>query len=416
MKKRLLVSFAIVFLFFSFATCIYFLYNFWYLNLVNDIKLSLNGDETISLNLGDEYIESGYSASFKDIDLTNEVKTYTNLDITKVGTYEITYVVNYNDKEASLRRNIMVVDNVSPEIKLKGKENVTLYLNSTYKDSGATASDNYDGNLTKSIETTGKVNTKEEGEYIITYTVKDNAGNVAKKERIVKVIKRPLVHKPGVAVLNYHFFGSSANNCPGINCITAAKFEDHLKYLKENNYKVLTMQEFVDYMYGNLNIPDKSVLITIDDGALGTGKHNGNILIPLLEKYEIPATLFLITGWWDKSNYISPYLDIESHSHDLHFEGVCNGVARGAKTLCVSKEERIDDLTKSVNVTNSLNAFCYPFYVYNDSIIEDLKEVGFKLAFAGGDIKASRNSNKYKIPRFHIKSDITLDDFISIVY
>ena len=39
----------------------------------------------------------------------------------------------------------------------------------------------------------------------------------------------------------------------------------------------------------------KSVLITIDDGALGTGIQNGNKLIPILEEYKMHATLFLIT-------------------------------------------------------------------------------------------------------------------------
>ena len=36
-----------------------------------------------------------------------------------------------------------------------------------------------------------------------------------------------------------------------------------------------------------ISIPEKSVLITIDDGAKGTGKHNGHKLIPLLEEYKM---------------------------------------------------------------------------------------------------------------------------------
>ncbi len=53
------------------------------------------------------------------------------------------------------------------------------------------------------------------------------------------------------------------------------------------------MQEFRDWMYGKKSIFQKrSVLITIDDGAMGTGAHNGNKLIQFLEEYEMHATLF----------------------------------------------------------------------------------------------------------------------------
>lgn len=59
--------------------------------------------------------------------------------------------------------------------------------------SGATATDDRDGDLTSKIETTGKVDTKKAGTYKITYTVKDAAGNVATATRtvIVKEDKKP---------------------------------------------------------------------------------------------------------------------------------------------------------------------------------------------------------------------------------
>lgn len=59
--------------------------------------------------------------------------------------------------------------------------------------SGATATDDRDGDLTSKIETTGKVDTKKAGTYKITYTVKDAAGNTATATRtvIVKEDKKP---------------------------------------------------------------------------------------------------------------------------------------------------------------------------------------------------------------------------------
>lgn len=80
-------------------------------------------------------------------------------------------------------------DKEKPVIKLKGNRTVTLKLNETYKEEGATATDNKDGDLTDKIKITGKVDTKKEGTYTITYTVEDSAKNVATEKRTIKVVK-----------------------------------------------------------------------------------------------------------------------------------------------------------------------------------------------------------------------------------
>ena len=220
-----------------------------------------------------------------------------------------------------------------------------------------------------------------------------------------------------IAVLNYHFFYDPeiGETCPDSNCKTVQDFEKELIFLKQNNYKALTMEEFTKWMYGEIELPARSVLITIDDGAMGTGTHNGNKLIPLLEKYQTHATLFLITGWWPIGNYSSPYLDIESHTYDMHEGNYCEGQPRGSKLLCSSKEQVTEDLRKSAEITGSKNAFCFPMYVYNNTTLQVLEEIGFKLAFVGGDYKATRNNNIYQVPRYHIYRETSLDQFVNMI-
>lgn len=220
-----------------------------------------------------------------------------------------------------------------------------------------------------------------------------------------------------IAVLNYHFFydPSIGEDCNEGICEKVSDFENQLKYLKENNYKTLTMEEFRSWMYGEIELPARSVLLTVDDGAMGTGKHNGNKLIPLLEKYSMHATLFLITGWWDISNYQSEYLDVESHSYDMHEGNYCNGVSRGSKMLCLSHEKVLEDLKKSIEITKSKTSFCFPLYAYNESTINAVKESGFSIAFVGGGRKASRNDDKFKIPRFPIQKSTSLEQFVNMI-
>ena len=216
-----------------------------------------------------------------------------------------------------------------------------------------------------------------------------------------------------VAVLNYHFFyDSNTEVCDESICISTDNFRKQLSYLKENGYKALTIQEFNDWMDGKIEIPTKSVLITIDDGAAGTFNH----LPQILNEYEMYATLFLISGWWPISRYqSSSYLQIQSHGHDLHDSNYCDNSGCGYKSLKLSKEELKSDLINSINTIGTNLAFCYPFYQTNSNLVQAVKESGFRLGFVGGNKKATRSSNKYYIPRYIIYKNTSLDEFIKMV-
>lgn len=80
------------------------------------------------------------------------------------------------------------IDNEKPVITLNGNNVVTVFLNDTYTDAGATATDNIDGVITSNIITTSNVNTNVVGSYNVTYTVTDMAGNTQTVIRTVNVI------------------------------------------------------------------------------------------------------------------------------------------------------------------------------------------------------------------------------------
>ena len=243
------------------------------------------------------------------------------------------------------------------------------------------------------------------------YTSVDDVLRMANGEE-VKQSSDEEVNKQGVPVLNYHFFyDPNEDVCDESICLEVSKFREHLEYLKNNNFKTLTIEEFRKWMYGEIEVPSKSVLITVDDGAKGTGKHNGNKLNPLLEEYHLNATLFLITGWWDIENYRGDYLDIQSHTNDMHQYGTCG---RG-QINCATYEEAKADLQQSINRIGNTDSFCFPFYMTSDTALKAVKDLGFKLSFVGGSVNAKRTNNKWLIPRYPIHSNITMDRFKSMV-
>lgn len=337
--------------------------------------LATNKLYTISLNEYQEWLKGNILLKKGAIILISSDETFTNKDL------------NINQLKNT---NIKLVNNN----KVSDKNNKLDSISSYY--------------ITN--ETTKEYFTKIINQESFTYPVKTITKTTPGKRNLVG-------NATSIPVINYHFFYDPRLNegCNESNCLSTEKFEEQLKYLQDNGFKTLTIQEFRKWLYNEIELPAKSVLLTIDDGAMGTGKHNGNKLIPLLEKYNSYATLFLITGWWARDNYNSPNLNVESHTHDMHTERICKTEARGAKMLCSTYEEIVADLQTSININQSNEAFCYPFFVTNEKAISAVKNLGFKMAFVGGSSYATRSSDKYKIPRFPIQSSITLEQFINIV-
>ena len=161
-------------------------------------KITLKGDKKVSICPHAEYKEEGYSATDNyDGDLTKKVK------ITKKDNI-ITYLVKDTaGNTTKVKRTIIKEDKTAPVITLKQGSTITLYLNETWKEPGYTAIDNCDSDITNKVETSGNVNTKKLGTYKITYSVTDEAGNVAKIERTVKVVNRPVADGSSIIYLTF---------------------------------------------------------------------------------------------------------------------------------------------------------------------------------------------------------------------
>lgn len=169
-------------------------------NVIDKIEpvITLDGDENYILNFGTEYVEPGFRASDNyDGDITEKVETQ---KIEKdEENYDIKYTVkDSSNNEAKCVRHIKIVDNEAPAITLNGNQIVSIILGNPYNESGATAIDNKDGDVSSKIKISGNVDTSKEGVYLITYTVQDAKGNSSEEHR--KVIVNS-VEKAGIIYL-----------------------------------------------------------------------------------------------------------------------------------------------------------------------------------------------------------------------
>ena len=212
-----------------------------------------------------------------------------------------------------------------------------------------------------------------------------------------------------IPAILYHFiYLDGDTSCRDIICHSEEQIDSHFKYLSDNEVFTLNTSEVLMFINGEINLPKKSILITIDDGARAEN------FIPFLEKYKLNATLFLVSSWYSLDKFKSPYLEVASHTHDMHTTGVCpNG--QGGGINCLPKEDILNDLKLSRETLNGTEAFCFPFYEYSDYSINLVKESGFKMAFIGGSTKIKKGIDPYKIPRYPILSSFGVDYISNLI-
>ena len=212
-----------------------------------------------------------------------------------------------------------------------------------------------------------------------------------------------------IPAILYHFiYLDGDSSCNDIICHSEEQIDSHFKFLADNDVFTLNTSEVLSFIKGEINLPKKSILITIDDGARAEN------FIPFLEKYQLNATLFLVSSWYPVSKFSSSYLEIASHTHNMHTTGVCP-TGQGGGINCLPESDILNDLKLSRETLNNTKAFCFPFYEYSSYSINLVKEAGFEMAFIGGSTKIKKGTDPYKIPRYPILSSFGVDYISNLV-
>lgn len=187
-------------------------------------QIVLDGDMEMTIEKGESFIEPGYTATDDcDGDITDLVSVAQEPE-------GIIYTVidSYGNADV-VTRTVTYVDTLPPVLTLNGEPELWLKAGQSYQDPGVTAQDQGDGDVTDSVSVTGDVNIYHAGDYLLTYTATDAAGNSATVERTVHVEPRPQpdVVEPGDKVVYLTF-----DDGPG------QYTEQLLEVLEEYNVKV----------------------------------------------------------------------------------------------------------------------------------------------------------------------------------
>ncbi|MDH5691787.1 MAG: polysaccharide deacetylase family protein [Gammaproteobacteria bacterium] len=217
-----------------------------------------------------------------------------------------------------------------------------------------------------------------------------------------------------VPILCYHRFGKGHIKLS----VSEKNFQEQMKYLYDNGYEVISLKQFVDFIEKGKRVPQKSVVITIDDGYRSTY----TVAYPILKKYNFPATVFLYTDFmgardalkWDqiKSMYNSGLIDMQPHSKS-HPNMAIQKTNESSTDYKVRVREEVSvpggHITQKIKAP--LHTFAYPYGDTNEEVIGELKAKKYSLGVTVIPGVNSSFSYPYMLKRTMIFGDHTLKQF-----
>lgn len=211
-----------------------------------------------------------------------------------------------------------------------------------------------------------------------------------------------------IPILTYHRF---AENCSSLLCMPTKIFELQMRYLKENGYHVITAEDLVDFLDYRQGLPQKSVLITMDDGYRSVY----NIAYPILKKYGFKATLFIYTSFvgvskmaitWDQLKEMQAN-GFTIGSHTIYHSDLTNPKEdESEQEHIVRVKEELNGSKKIIDQKLGQDTYflAYPFGYYDQRSIQMAKEAGYKLAMS-----VKRGNNPFFANPFALRRDQILE-------
>ena len=154
--------------------------------------ISLLGEATMNIPAGSVWTEPGATASdVAEGDISSRIVSTGSVNTLIPGTYELFYDVadSAGNAAAQVKRTVIVTDSTAPVITLIGDATVNITVGDEWRDPGATATDDLDGDISENIVYSGIVDTLKVRTYELFYDVSDAAGNRAEQvKRTVNVV------------------------------------------------------------------------------------------------------------------------------------------------------------------------------------------------------------------------------------
>jgi len=224
-----------------------------------------------------------------------------------------------------------------------------------------------------------------------------------------------------VAVLMYHYITPREYADPNNNSIIELEaFKKGMDYLYAEGYYTASLSELEDYIHGKIRLPEKTVVLTFDDGY----ENNYVYAYPILKKYGFRAAVFLIGNYIreeadgefrpDRLSYLTKeqieaagdVFEFHSHTFDLHYtkEEHCGKVYAATRDIPMLKE----DIARMKSFGIDTPYFAYPFGDFTYRMVHLLANEGYRMAFTTSPGFVKPGDRPMLLKRFNVSTDTDL--------
>lgn len=229
------------------------------------------------------------------------------------------------------------------------------------------------------------------------------------QERIAHLRNAPVLKVP---ILVYHHIDSMIDRSNNVKLYVHNRlFADEMKYLADNGYTTITLDDLKVYFTEGKKVLTKSVILTFDDGY-----HDFYTkAFPIIEKYHLKATIFIATAWLDRPNYLS--LDQLQKLLKSSFITIGSHTINHPDLTKLSHKEVDDELKTSKKYLEEklgikITSFAYPFGSYNKRMLIKVKEAGYENAVTTKYGRFHMRKDLFALKRIRLGPNLSLSDFI----
>jgi peptidoglycan/xylan/chitin deacetylase (PgdA/CDA1 family) len=225
----------------------------------------------------------------------------------------------------------------------------------------------------------------------------------------------------GIPILCYHRFGDQVNDEMTIKNST---FKKQLAWLKDHNYTVIPLERAVNYLKKlEITIPEKSVVITVDDGHRSVYTD----MEPIVREYQIPVTLFIYPSAISNAKYAMTWEQlreleatnlfvVQSHTYwHPNFKKEKKRLPKEEYDRFVTLQ--LGDAIKKLETKtgHKVEYLAWAFGVVDDDLKMRAGELGYSAAFTIERRYATQADSMMLLPRFMIVEQFGVKVFEDIV-
>ena len=218
---------------------------------------------------------------------------------------------------------------------------------------------------------------------------------------IILVIVFNILPEPkGFPILEYHMVTDTPSIDAGRYNVPPSDFNAQLDYLQQSGYNTITMQEFTLARQGKISLPDNPIILTFDDGY----SDNYRYMMPILRAHKMKAVIYVIANELGKSGYLT--ID---QLREMQGRGIEIGshTANHRPLVGLSRKELLHEIGDSKiflewSGINEASSLSYPNGLYNEEIMNILKENNYKSAVTGDAGLNNFDTDPYLLQRVNI--------------